>query len=128
MSPNISLLHSFKNAMIGRKISISTNILDMIEKLQLKPIKALQKLMGGWPVIDHEWKKSSWSWQKMVKDLEKIGFPANFVFELTLGSDVKNTSKRTLGVRFDRVCGWLFIQILIGFRSISRHWVSTAST
>lgn len=114
--------------MIGRKISISTNILDMIEKLQLKPIKALQKLMGGWPVIDHEWKKSSWSWQKMVKDLEKIGFPANFVFELTLGSDVKNTSKRTLGVRFDRVCGWLFIQILIGFRSISRHWVSTAST
>lgn len=104
--------------MIGSKISIFTNILDMIEKLQLKPIKALQKLMGGWPVIDNEWNEGSWSWQKMVKDLEKIGFPANFVFELTLGSDVKNTSKRTLGVRFDKFAvGCLFKSQLISDRS-----------
>lgn len=70
----------------------------MIEKLQLKPIKALQRVMGGWPVVDGVWSEDSWSWQKMVKDLEKIGFPTNYIFELMLGPDVKNTSRRSLGV------------------------------
>lgn len=70
----------------------------MIEKLQLEPIKALQRVMGGWPVVDEAWNENAWSWQKMVKDLEIIGFPTNYIFELTLGSDVKNTSQRTLGV------------------------------
>lgn len=44
------------------------------------------------------WDEESWSWQKMVKDLETIGFPSNFIFELSLSANQKNTSTRILGV------------------------------
>lgn len=70
----------------------------MIEKLGLTPIQELLKQMGGWPVTLGEWNEDSWSWQKMVKDLETIGYPANYIFELSLTADLKNTERRILGV------------------------------
>lgn len=71
----------------------------MIEKLGLDPIKDLLNTMGGWPVILDTWDESSWTWQKMVKDLEAIGFPSNFLFELSVTPNQKNTSTRILGVK-----------------------------
>lgn len=54
--------------------------------------------MGGWPVTTENWDEEAWSWQQMVKDLETVGFPTNYIFEWTLGADQKNNSKRILGV------------------------------
>jgi hypothetical protein len=53
---------------------------------------------GGWPVTRDRWNEDSWSWQKTVVDLEKNGLHTNFIFELGLGADQKNNSKRVLMV------------------------------
>lgn len=71
----------------------------MIQQLGLNPIKSLLTKMGGWPVIHESWDESPWSWQKMVKDLETIGFPSNFLFELSVTPNQKNTTTRILGVK-----------------------------
>jgi hypothetical protein len=44
------------------------------------------------------WDESSWSWQKTALDLELMGLPTNYIFEISLGADQKNTTKRILGV------------------------------
>lgn len=72
--------------------------IDMIGKLGLDPIKSLLTSMGGWPVILESWDETSWSWQEMVIVLETIGFPSNFLFELSVTPNQKNTSTRILGV------------------------------
>lgn len=71
----------------------------MIEQLGLEPIKETLNRLGGWPVTKSNWSDFQWSWQKIVQDLELvIGYPTNFVFEIGVGTDQKNTSKRILTV------------------------------
>jgi hypothetical protein len=65
----------------------------------LKRIKEILITLGGWPVISENWDEASWTWQKTVKDLEVKGFPTNYIFEISISPDQKNTSRRTLGVR-----------------------------
>lgn len=72
----------------------------MIEQLGLKPIEDVLNSLGGWPVMSANWNEDAWSWQKTVKDLETKGFASNFIFELGLGADQKNSSKRTWMVSF----------------------------
>ena len=72
----------------------------MIEQLKLQPIEEVMDIMGGWPVTKTAWNESNWSWQQTVKDLETIGFPTNFIFELGIEADQKNNSRRILKVKY----------------------------
>lgn len=87
-------------------------ISETIAKVGLKTIKETLNLMHGWPVtLDEDvWNETNWTWQKMVTDLELVGFPTNYLFEFSINPDVKNTTIRVLGVSFK-----VFYKIIINF-------------
>lgn len=95
---------------------------ETIEELELKPIKELLNEFGGWPVTTNDWNNESWSWQKTVKDLETIGFQSNFLFELSVGANQKNTSSRILGVKYFKFISRSCFDELNFKRLINRRW------
>lgn len=68
-----------------------------INKIGLDHLVDKMKFLGGWPVVkSHEWNEKSWWWQRVVQDIELIGFSSNYLFGFGLIQDLKNDTRRIL--------------------------------
>lgn len=57
--------------------------------------------LGGWPVVKGDsWDEENWSWIKTVQMYRKLGFSMDYILDLSVETDSKNSSKRTLDVSY----------------------------
>lgn len=72
---------------------------ELIEKRGIKPLLDVHKKLGGWPVIvGDSWDEENWNWVKAVQDFRRIGYSIDYILDLSVEVDSKNSSKRTLDV------------------------------
>lgn len=73
---------------------------SVIEERGLKPLFDISKSLGGWPVVKgNNWnKKNDWTWIQAVKDFRKIGYSMDYIFDFSVGIDLKNSTARTIDV------------------------------
>ncbi|XP_058061824.1 neprilysin-2 isoform X2 [Anopheles bellator] len=69
-----------------------------IEDKGIKPLLDILDTLGGWPVLKGDsWDlDSSWSWVKSVKDFRKHGYSTDYFFDFSIGSDLKNSTRRII--------------------------------
>lgn len=71
----------------------------MIEERGLEPMLNIQESMGGWPVIKGDsWDEKSWSWQQSVREFRKRGYSTDYIFDFSVGTDLKNSTRRIIDV------------------------------
>lgn len=72
----------------------------LIEERGLKPFVTISKSLGGWPVVEgSSWDdESTWSWIQAVKDFRKIGYSMDYIFDFSVGTDLKESLKRIIDV------------------------------
>lgn len=86
----LQLVKNFYQACTDKPTINEIGIEHLVEKM---------KFLGGWPVVkSHEWKEKNWWWQRVVQDIELVGFPSNYLFGFGLIQDLKNDSRRILVV------------------------------
>jgi neprilysin len=84
----LQLVKNFYRACVDQKT---------INKIGLDHIAEKMKFLGGWPVVkSHDWDEKKWWYQRVVQDIELIGFPSNNLFEFGLIQDLKNGTRRIL--------------------------------
>ncbi|XP_063696900.1 neprilysin-2 isoform X1 [Culicoides brevitarsis] len=70
-----------------------------IEKRGTEPLIKIHKSLGGWPVIEgDDWDESKWSWTKSVKDFRARGYSADYILDFSVGTDLKNSSRRIIDI------------------------------
>lgn len=70
-----------------------------IEKRGLTPLIEMLDEFGGWPVLQgNTWSDDNWSWTDIIKKFRRIGMDTDFIFSLSIESDLKNSSRRILDV------------------------------
>ena len=45
-----------------------------------------------------EWDEKNWSWVEAVKKFRKVGYSMDYIFDFSIGIDLKNSTKRTIDV------------------------------
>lgn len=74
--------------------------LALIEDRGLTPLLDIQEKMGGWPVVKgDEWNEKAWTWQQSVKNFRKHGYSTDYILDFSVGTDLKNSTKRIIDVR-----------------------------
>lgn len=73
---------------------------SLIEERGLQPVINITDKLGGWPVIvgDRWDEQSSWTWIQAVKDFRKVGYSMDYIFDFSIGSDMKHSLRRTIDV------------------------------
>lgn len=71
-----------------------------LEERGLKPMLDIAERLGGWPVLagDRWDDRSEWTWTKAVKDFRKEGYSMDYIFDFSIGADLKNSLTRTIDV------------------------------
>lgn len=79
---------------------------SLIEERGLKPFKDISESLGGWPaVVGDRWDdESSWNWIQAVKDFRKIGYSMDYIFDFSIGIDLKESLKRIIDVSAIHLC------------------------
>lgn len=55
--------------------------------------------LGSWPVVEGKnWQKNVWSWQRVMFAMEKQGFRGNYLFDVSIDADMKNSTQRVIYV------------------------------
>ena len=73
----------------------------MIEQKGLSPLLDRLKLLGGWPVLDGDkWHDKGFEWKQSVYKLKNFRYDADYFFDFGIGVDMKNSTKRSLEVRY----------------------------
>ncbi|KAJ6635812.1 Neprilysin-2, partial [Pseudolycoriella hygida] len=73
---------------------------SLIEERGVKPLLSILDRLGGWPVtVGDRWDdRSSWSWVSAVKDFRKIGYSMDYIFDFSVGPDLKDSFKRIIDI------------------------------
>lgn len=71
-----------------------------IEKDGKETLTNLLDKLGGWPVVEGDrWNQESrWTWIKATSDLRKIGYGTDDILSVSVQSDLKNSTVRTIYV------------------------------
>jgi predicted metalloendopeptidase len=87
-----------KSTLFTKQLYRSCLNVDKLEELGLKPLKALAKKYGGWPVVDGKnWKENEYDWIKTnAKKAVAVG-GSEFV-EFSGSANFKNSTVRTLDI------------------------------
>jgi predicted metalloendopeptidase len=73
--------------------------LEMIQKQGLKPMQNHLDYMGGWPVVEGKrWQSHIYSWQRVNLELEKRGFGSNYLYDVSVEMDMKNSTRKIIYV------------------------------
>lgn len=80
----------------------------LIEERGLKPLTSITDKLGGWPVVlGDKWDpKSEWSWTWAVKEFRKVGYSMDYIFDFSIGIDLKKSTSRIIDVSFIKI--WIF--------------------
>ncbi|XP_037040793.1 neprilysin-2 isoform X2 [Bradysia coprophila] len=73
---------------------------SLIEERGVKPLITILDKLGGWPVIKGDrWDdRSAWTWIEAVKDFRKVGYSMDYIFDFSVGIDLKNSTSRTIDI------------------------------
>ena len=72
---------------------------DKIEEIGLQPLKDMLHKMGGWPVLEGDsWDESSFSWIDTVYTFRQHGYSTNYLIDIFIGTDIKNSSVRVINI------------------------------
>jgi membrane metallo-endopeptidase-like protein 1 len=72
---------------------------ELIEERGIKPLLDIHERLGGWPVVKGDsWDEKNWTWVKAVQSFRKTGYSIDYIFDLSVEIDSKNSSRRTLDV------------------------------
>lgn len=82
---------------------LSLNNLDEIRKIGDLPLKDILKSLGGWPVVEKNWKPPNVSIEKIMGRL-RGEYSEPVLIELYVGADDKNSSINILQVSFSIEC------------------------
>jgi neprilysin len=84
----------------SRSISLSSSFHDaeQIRKIGDQPLRDILKTLGGWPVIEPNWKPPSRSIENLMGTL-RSEYSEPVLIELYVGTDDKNSSLNVLQVR-----------------------------
>lgn len=101
--------HDLAPFVMAKKLYKACMNTKWIEELGLKPMHQIMKQLGGWPVIvGDDWdSKYEWSLMKAMKDFRKFGFSLDYIFELSIDTDLKNSSARIIYV--SKLCFLVFL-------------------
>lgn len=87
--------HDFQNDIKTFKL----NHLAYIEERGLTPLQDIHESMGGWPVVKGDaWEEKLWTWQQSVKEFRKRGYSTDYIFDFSVGTDLKNSTRRIIDV------------------------------
>ena len=71
----------------------------MIEERGTKPLLDIHESLGGWPVVKGDsWNESKWTWTKTVKDFRKYGYSTDYIFDFSVETDPKNSTKKIIDI------------------------------
>lgn len=72
----------------------------VIEERGLKPLHTITDKLGGWPVVKgDQWDlDSEWSWTWAVKEFRKVGYSMDYIFDFSIGIDLKKSVSRIIDV------------------------------
>lgn len=98
-----------------------------IEEDGLKTINEMIKNYGGWPIIEgYDWNEYDFSWLNTLYKFRDDGHLVDFFFDTSVGSDMRNTTRRTITV--STIPSIATYHLIISFlRSIRRCWVLAES-
>ncbi|XP_031634008.1 neprilysin-2-like isoform X2 [Contarinia nasturtii] len=85
---------------LAKKLYRSCMNKTLIEERGLQPLRDITDKLGGWPVVKgDQWDmKTEWSWSWAVKELRKIGYSTNYIFDLS-NKRIINIDQAGLGLR-----------------------------
>lgn len=70
-----------------------------IEELDLSVIKTVLDSIGGWPAVaGSDWDEESWSWQNATLKCRENGYSTDYIVDVSVSTDLKNSSIRVLDV------------------------------
>ena len=74
-------------------------MLALIEERGTQPIVEIVESIGGWPVVKGDsWDESKWTWTKAVKDFRKFGYSTDYMFDFSVETDPKNSTKKIIDI------------------------------
>jgi hypothetical protein len=98
----------------------------LIEERGIEPMLNIHKTLGEWPVLKGDaWDENKWSWIQSVKDFRKTGYSTDYILDFSIGTDLKNTTRRIIDVRRNKCKSKSVItnSLFIFARLINHHWV-----
>lgn len=83
----------------------------LIEERGLKPLISITDKLGGWPVVlGDKWDpKSEWSWTWAVKEFRKVGYSMDYIFDFSIGIDLKKSTSRIIDVSWMKL--WIHFSL-----------------
>lgn len=102
-----------------------------IEEKGIQPLLDILESLGGWPVLKgDQWDQdSSWTWVKSVGDFRQQGYSTDYFFDFSVGTDLKNSTRRIIDVRILLVhCMLVSFKQPFPCRQIKLLWALAAST
>jgi predicted metalloendopeptidase len=70
-----------------------------IETRGIKPLLDIHEELGGWPVVKGDaWDEGSWNWVKSVQDFRRKGYSTDYIFDFSVGTDLKNSTRRIIDI------------------------------
>ena len=74
--------------------------LESRDKAGLKDLKELIQSIGGWSMIDSNWKSENYHWEDAYAKLKELGFLMSLPIAFRVIPDYTNTSQNILMVKF----------------------------
>ncbi|KAF5303211.1 hypothetical protein FQA39_LY10124 [Lamprigera yunnana] len=72
---------------------------EKTNKLAIKTLKNLLIEVGDWPVLHGKnWNEDDFNWRNLTYKFNKIGFDSGYFLQLSVGSDLKNNSVRSIQI------------------------------
>lgn len=72
---------------------------SLLEERGIEPFKVILDTLGGWPVVKGDSWDDQWTWEQSAKDFRKAGYSMDYIFSLTVVTDLKNSLSRSIYVR-----------------------------
>lgn len=72
----------------------------LIEERGLQPLNDITDKLGGWPVVKgDQWDPTNeWTWTWAVKEFRKVGYSMDYIFDFSIGIDLKKSTSRIIDV------------------------------
>lgn len=88
----------------NKKKTTNVNIVALIEKQGLEPLKNIFSQLGGWPVLGPvNWTESDFNWIKSVYKFRELGYSGNYFMYFGVSVDLKNSTQRIIDVSIENI-------------------------
>lgn len=89
-------IEPFKNV---KRLYLACMNKTYIEERGLTPLQDIHESLGGWPVVKGDaWEEKLWTWQQSVKEFRKRGYSTDYIFDFSVGTDLKNSTRRIIDI------------------------------